>query len=123
MRQDFCAFDEFGDRLFAEAVGELYKGLDDELVGAVFDAVADELAVDLDVVRQVFEVVEGSEAGAEVVERESAAQCGELVDKLLRAVDVFDRCCFGDLEDQSTGISAACRDDFADVRGEVGIAE
>ena len=48
--------------------------------------VADELAVDLEVVeRQVLEVVEGAEAGAEVVEREAAAEVGEALGERARA--------------------------------------
>jgi hypothetical protein len=81
--------------------------LDDELVGAIVGAVADELAVDLEVVeRQVFQVVKGTEAGAEVVQGEAATQRGELVGELARAVNVFDRGCFGDLEYKSSGIRA-----------------
>ena len=47
---------------------------DHELVDPSAGGVLDELAVDLDVVkRQMLEVVEGAEAGAEVVQREPAA--------------------------------------------------
>ncbi len=43
-------------------------------------AVADELAVDLEEVeRQVLEVVEGAESGAEVIQREPAAEFGEVL--------------------------------------------
>ena len=46
--------------------------------------VLDELAVDLDVVeRQVLEVVEGPEAGAEVVEREPAAEVAQVLRRTL----------------------------------------
>ena len=66
--------DELRHGLLAEALGDVDDRADDELVGAVGEAVGDELAVDLQVVeRQVLEVVEGAEAGAEVVEREAAA--------------------------------------------------
>ena len=66
--------DELGDRFFAEASGDPDDGLDHELVDLSAGGVLDELAVDLDVVeRQVLEVVEGAEAGAEVVQREAAA--------------------------------------------------
>ena len=67
--------DELGDRLAAEAAGDLDQGADDELVGLGVGQVLDELAVDLQVVElEVLEVVEGGEAGAEVVEREAAAR-------------------------------------------------
>ena len=66
--------DELGDRLLAESLGDADDGLDHELVDLAVGGVLDELAVDLDVVeRQVLEVVEGAEPGAEVVQREPAA--------------------------------------------------
>jgi hypothetical protein len=52
---------------------------------------AHELAVDLqEVERQVLEVVEGAEPGAEVVQREPAAEAGEPVGEGTRARDVRD---------------------------------
>ena len=60
--------------------------LDHELVGAAGGQLRDELAVDLQVVeRQVLEVVEGAEAGAEVVEREAAAELAQPLGELARA--------------------------------------
>lgn len=67
--------DELGDRLGAEASGDVDYGLDDELIGGGVDELGDEPAVDLQVVElEVLEVVEGGKAGAEVVEREQAAE-------------------------------------------------
>ncbi len=91
-----------------EPAGELDARLDDQLVGAAFRAVLDELAVDLEVVeRQILQVVEGTETGAEVVEREMTTEGGQLVDELARAVDVLDRGRLGDLEDEPVGIDGA----------------
>ena len=93
--------DELGDRLFAEALGDADDGFDDELVDASAGRVFDEFAVDLDVVEwEVFEVVEGAEAGAEVVEREAAAVVAEVLREGLGVGDVGDGGGFGDLEDQ-----------------------
>ena len=76
----FLVADEFGDGVFAHAAGDLHDGGDQGAVGRVGGAVADELAVDLEVVkREVLEVVEGAEAGAEVIEREPAAELGEAI--------------------------------------------
>ena len=62
---------------------------------------ADELAVDLDdVERQVLEVGERAEAGAEVVEGEAAAELGEPLGEAARLLEVADRRRLGDLEDQ-----------------------
>ena len=73
----------------------------DQPVGLVAHAVGDELAVDLQVVeRQVLEVVEGAEAGAEVVEREAAAELAQPVGERARLRDAGDRGRLGDLEDQ-----------------------
>ena len=55
----------------AEAPGEGDDGVDDEAIGEIVDAVQNELAVDLEIAEwQIFQVVEATEAGAEVVERE-----------------------------------------------------
>jgi hypothetical protein len=76
----FLVADEFGDGVFAHAAGDLDDGGDQNPVGGVGGAVADVLAVDLEVVeRQVLEVIERAEAGAEVIEREPAAELGYAV--------------------------------------------
>ena len=67
--------DELGDRLPAHAANDARERPDDELVGARDGQAADEVAVDLQVAeRQVLEVLERAEAGAEVVQRELAAE-------------------------------------------------
>ena len=72
--------DVLGDRLLPEAARDVDDGPDDETVGGRGAAFADELAVDLqDVEAHVLEVVERAEAGAEVVQREAAAELGQLI--------------------------------------------
>jgi len=64
----FLVADELGDRVLAESACDADERLDDEPVGLAGGAAGDELAVDLqEVKRQVLEVVEGAEAGAEVI--------------------------------------------------------
>ena len=72
--------DELGDRRLAEPAGDLDDRLDGELVGVAAGHVADERAVDLDQVEgDPLQVVEGTEAGAVVVDRDLAAELGEAV--------------------------------------------
>ena len=98
----FLVADELGDRALAHAAGDLHDCGDQDAVGLIHGAVADELAVDLEVVEgQVLEVVEGAEAGAEVVEGEVAAQLGQALGELRGRGDVGDRGGLGDLEDQA----------------------
>src|SRR5439155_26386865 len=67
--------DELGDRLLAHALRERDERLDQQPVHWAVGEVADVFAVDLEVVeRQVLEVEEGAEAGAEVVQSELAAE-------------------------------------------------
>ena len=99
--------DELGDRLFAEASGDADDGLDHELVDVSAGGVLDEFAVDLDVVEwQVLEVVEGAEAGAEVIEREAAAEVAQVLREGLGVGDVGDGGGLGDLEDQVRRVDA-----------------
>jgi hypothetical protein len=67
-------FDALGDDLHAEAVGDPDQRLDDHAApGAAFDA-ADEGAVDLDDVdREIQQMGQRGEAGAEIVERDENA--------------------------------------------------
>ena len=72
---------------------------------------ADEVAVDLEVVeRQVLQVVEGGEAGAEVVEREAAAEPGQALREGAGLLHVGDRGGLGDLEHEAARIDAGERD-------------
>ena len=67
--------DELRDRLPAHPPDDLRERLDDELVGRRDGQAADEVAVDLQVAEgQVLEVLEGAEAGAEVIERDDRSR-------------------------------------------------
>ena len=96
--------DELGDGLLPEAGGRVHEALEDHPVGARGRALAHELAVDLeDVERQLLEVDERAEPGAEVVEREPAADLGERTGELTRLLEVADGGGLGDLEDELGG--------------------
>jgi hypothetical protein len=72
-------FDTFRDRLLLDALGEVNDRLDELLVGGVGGEVADELDVDFEVRDgESLEVGEAAEAGPEVVESDTAAQCIQL---------------------------------------------
>ena len=115
---------EFGDRFFAEASGDADDGFDHELVDLSAGGVFDEFAVDLDVVEgEVFEVVEGSEAGAEVIEREAAAVVAEVLRERLGVGDVGDGGCLGDFEDEVCGVAVAGSQSVVDCVKEGWVAE
>src|SRR4051794_19489881 len=66
---------ELGDRLLSEPVRNLDDRFHGQLVSLRRGQLADEIAVDLQIVeRQMLQVVERTEAGAEVVECECAAE-------------------------------------------------
>src|SRR5207245_8335921 len=66
---------------------------------------ANEIAVDLEIVEgDVLQVVERAEAGAEIVQRKSAAATPQFRGELPRVVDVAHGGRFGQLEDQPPGV-------------------
>jgi hypothetical protein len=66
---------------------------------------SDEIAIDLEIVEgQRLEVVEGAEAGTEVVQGELAATGAQALGEGLGFLDVGDRRRLGHLEDQTSGI-------------------
>ena len=98
--------DHLGDRALAEAAGDAHDRLDHELVGAVGDAAADELAVDLQVVeRQVLEVVEARRRRrrSRRARSGSRARRGGSANSCARGM-LADRGRLGDLEDDLRGV-------------------
>src|SRR5450755_3760298 len=107
--QGLVVLDELGDRLGAQPAGDVDHGPDDEPVRRRPREPLDELAVDLDAVElEVLEVVEGREPGAEVIEREPAAQLTQIVSEITGAVDVRDRGGLGELEHQPPAGNRTC---------------
>ena len=100
--------DERRDGALAESAGGVDEGLHHNLVRVVSNEIAHELAVDFEVVeRQELEVVEGAVPGAEVVEREGAAERRELFGEGASSRDLSNRRRFGDLDDQPAGSGRA----------------
>jgi hypothetical protein len=91
--------DKFSNRLLSKANGHLHDRFNDLLIVSVPGEIADELAVDLEVVeRQMLEIMERAEARSEIVQGEGAPQAGKLLSKTAGLRDVPDRDGFGHLE-------------------------
>ena len=122
-----------GDQLGPEARGEQADGLDDGELGRIGVGVADEAAVELDVLRaQAQDVLEAVVAGAGVLDRHVAAGGADAVERRGEPVVVLDAVLLGELEDElleAAGRGVEDRADLAadqgagrDVDGEVGAA-
>src|SRR5581483_5009525 len=82
-RHRLAVLDPLGDRLLTECAREAHDRLDDRATGRVARRVADELTVDLQVLnREPLQVREAAVAGAEVVERECAADRRESLEEV-----------------------------------------
>ena len=105
----FLVADELGDCAFAHAGGDVDCRFEQQSVSFAGAAVLDELTVDLEKVEgKVFEVVERAVTGAEVIQREPAAELVEVADELAGPGHVDDRSGLGDLEDQAVGCERRC---------------
>ena len=96
--------DVFGHGTQLQALGHPHGGEDDLLVDGVGHQVAHEGAVDLQVVeRETLQVLEGGQAGAEVVQRDAEALGLQVVHQSGGGRRVADGLAFGDLEDHLGG--------------------
>ena len=96
-----AALDARGDQRGAEAPGEQADGLDDGELGRIGVRVADEAAVELDVLRaQAQDVLEAVVAGAGVLDRDVAAGGADAVERGGEPVVVLDPVLLGELEDE-----------------------
>lgn len=92
-------FHLLGDHLEVERARELDHRRHHRLVDRVDAEIADERAVDLQIVeRQVLQVAERGQAAPEIVERELAAHAVQHADEALRMLDVRDDRVLGDFE-------------------------
>ncbi|HWK18517.1 MAG TPA: hypothetical protein VNR66_13780, partial [Solirubrobacteraceae bacterium] len=88
-----------------EALGEVDDRRDEVPAGGFGGEVADELDVDLEVSDgESLEIGEAAEAGAEVIERDRAAECVQPAGEPFARVDVVHQCCLGELEDDAGGV-------------------
>ena len=93
--------DPLRDHLLVQIASDIAQRFDEDAVALVGSQVADEAAIDLQIVDvEALQVVERAEARAEIVEREAAAQLLQLADELLRHVHVGHGRGFRDLEHQ-----------------------
>ena len=87
---------------------DLVNGSDHFAVNGIVQDLFDEAAVDLqEVDREVLQITEGRQAGAEVVERELAAQLFERLNEAVGLGETRNGGGFGDLEADLGGIQAA----------------
>src|SRR5690606_22674541 len=90
---------EFRNDALAERAPDLYDRADETLVDGIVQQVADEAAVDLQVVdRELPQVVEGAEARSKVIEGEAAPDLAQGIDHAPGLFVVGDRRGLGDLE-------------------------
>ena len=107
-QERLLVLDALGHGPQAEAAAEVDDGLHDRRVGIVAHEVADERAVDLQLVdRQVLEDAERRVAGAEVVDRDADAGRDEPLDDAQRALGVGHQRVLRDLDPQPRGGHAA----------------
>src|SRR6185437_9586046 len=121
---DLGVLGEFGDGLLAGEMADLVDGADHLPVDGVAQDFAHEAAVDLEVIdREVLEVPERGEAGAEVIERELAAELLQRLDEAVRLGEARDRRGLGDLEADLAAVEAALVELVDDEGQELVIAE
>ena len=111
--------DVLGDGAQLQALGHPHGGEDDLLVDGVGHQVAHEGAVDLQVVeRETLQVLEGGQAGAEVVQRDAEALGLQVVHQSGGGCRIPDGLAFGDLEDHLGGRDGVVGTLFADEVGD-----
>src|SRR5690606_13902148 len=93
-------------------------------IDRIVQNLAHEAAVDLEKIdREVFEVAEGRQAGAEVVERELAAELLQRLYESVRLREARDGGGFRDLEADLRGVQPAAVELLDDERQELVVAE
>src|SRR6266699_957504 len=98
-RYDAVAVHEFRDGLLAGDMTDAVDRLDHRAVDRIVGHVFDEPAVDLEEIHgQMLQIGERGHAGAEVVQREAAAERLHLIDEVGRFVESCNGGSFGDLE-------------------------
>src|SRR4029077_15367905 len=121
---DLGVLGEFRDGLLAGEVPDLVDRADHLAVDRVAQDLAHEAAVDLEVIdREVLEVTERGEPGAEVIERELAAELLQRLDEAVRLREACDRRGLGDLEADLGRIEPALVELIDDERQELVITE
>jgi hypothetical protein len=100
-------FHAFGDRLATESLSKVDDSFYNVPVGRICTKLANEFNVDLEKPdRYSFEVSEGAEAGAKVIERKAAAQIKQAAGKKLSLRDIAHEGSLGYLKYEICGISS-----------------
>src|SRR5882757_1792395 len=121
---DFQILGKLRDRLFAGQMTDLVDGAHHFAVDGIVQYFFDETAVDLQKIhREVFQVSERRQAGAEVVERELAAQFLQRLDEPIGLREACDGRRLGDLEADLAGIQAAAMELIDHVGQEFVVAQ
>lgn len=115
--------DAFRHHLLAQAVGEADgRPADDRTIGVIAD-LADEGAVELEVVdREHVEVTQGRIAGAEIVDGDTDSHVVQQIENAHGFGRLLHRRRFGDLEHQVFGLQFEGLHDAADQHGQIAIA-
>src|SRR6185437_9555829 len=113
---DLLILGELGDGLFAGQVPDLVDRAHHLPVDGIVQYLLDEAAVDLQVVdRKVLQVAERRQAGAEIVEREFAAQFLQGLNEAIRLREARDGRRLGDFEADFGGVQAAAMELIDDI--------
>src|SRR6516225_4034328 len=121
---DLGVLGEFRDGLLTGEVPDLVDRADHLAVDRIAQDLAHEAAVDLQVIdREVLEVAERGKSGAEVIERELAAELLQRLDEAVGLGEARDRRGLGDLEADLRGIEPALVELIDDKRQELVITE
>src|SRR5215472_3173590 len=121
---DLGVLGELRDGLLAGEVPDLVDRAHHLAIDRIAQDLAHEAAVDLEVIdREVLEVAEGGEPGAEVIQRELAAELLQRLDEAVRLREARYRRGLGDLEADLGGIEPAAVELLDDERQELVIAE
>ena len=112
----FRRFHPFGDGLQVELVGEINEGAHQILVGGVMLEVAAEGAVELDDIdRQVAQVAERGEAGAEIIDGDTAADVAQRFHEAEGFLEIAEGNGFGDLHGEAVGDGLVGGDDLGEL--------
>lgn len=101
-QDDLGVLDKFGHGLFTKAVCCLYQGFDEQLVIHIGGEIADERAVNLDVLdRELLQIIERGKSHAEIIQTECATQRDDFFHQRARRSHIFHGGRFSNLEDQA----------------------
>jgi len=121
---DLDVFRELGDGLLAGQMTDLVDRAHHLAIDGVVQDLLHEAAVDLQKIhREMLQIAERGQAGAEIVERELAAELLQCLDETVGLREARDRRGLGDLEADLGGVEAAAMELIDHVRQKLVIAQ